>query len=79
MMKIRIVLVALIMSFGLNAQWTTETDVNTLVVDSEGGDMKAIGASNGKTYVVFWKVVAPPTNYELRMQVAKKFLLNSIV
>ena len=31
--------------------------------------MKAVGASDGKTYVVFWKVVAPPTNYELRMQV----------
>lgn len=31
--------------------------------------MKALGASDGKTYVVFWKVVAPPTNYELRMQV----------
>ncbi len=53
----------------LNAQWTTDTDVNTLVADSEGGDMKAIGASDGKTYVVFWKSVAPPTNYELRMQV----------
>lgn len=52
-----------------HAQWTTDTDVNTLVANSEGGDMKAIGASDGKTYVVFWKSVAPPTNYELRMQV----------
>jgi hypothetical protein len=52
-----------------NAQWTTDTDVNTLVAESEGGDMKAIGASDGKTYVVFWKSVSPPTNYELRMQV----------
>lgn len=53
----------------INAQWTTNTAANTLVADSEGGDMKAIGTSDGKTYVVFWKVVAPPTNYELRMQV----------
>jgi len=53
----------------LNAQWTTDTDVNTLVVDSEGGDMKAIGASNGKTFVVSWKVVSAPTNYELRLQI----------
>jgi hypothetical protein len=52
-----------------NAQWTTDTDVNTLVADSEGGDMKALGTSDGKTYIVFWKSVSPPTNYELRMQV----------
>lgn len=52
-----------------NGQWTTDTNVNTLVVDSEGGDMKAIGASDGKTYVVFWKVVAAPVNYELRLQI----------
>ena len=55
--------------FYSTAQWTTDTAVNTLVADSEGGDMKAIGASDGKTYVVFWKVVAPPTNYELRLQI----------
>jgi hypothetical protein len=54
--------------FSSFSQWTSDTAVNTLVADSEGGDMKAIGASDGKTYVVFWKVVAPPTNYELRMQ-----------
>lgn len=61
--------VLLLFVFTFNhAQWTTDTAVNTLVADSEGGDMKAIGTSDGKTYVVFWKVVAPPTNYELRMQ-----------
>ena len=57
------------MGLSMDAQWTTDTAMNTLVVDSEGGDMKAVGTSDGKTYVVFWKVVAPPTNYELRMQV----------
>ena len=55
--------------FYSTAQWTTDTAVNTLVADSEGGDMKAIGASDGKTYVVFWKVVGPPVNYELRLQI----------
>ena len=54
--------------FSTFSQWTSDTAVNTLVAESEGGDMKAIGTSDGKTYVVFWKVVAPPTNYELRMQ-----------
>lgn len=50
------------------AQWNPDTAMNTLVVDSNSGDMKAIGTSDGKTYVVYWKVVAAPTNYELRMQ-----------
>lgn len=68
-MKLKILILLITMSFSLNAQWTSDTDVNTLVVDSEGGDMKSVGASDGKTYVVFWKVVAPPTNYELRMQI----------
>ncbi|WP_432412760.1 T9SS type A sorting domain-containing protein [Rasiella sp. SM2506] len=51
------------------AQWTTDTAVNTLVTNSETGDMQALGTSTGETYVVFWKPVAAPTNYELRMQV----------
>ncbi len=50
------------------AQWTIDTDVNTLVADSRGEDLQAIGTSDGKTFVVFWKVVPPPTNYELRVQ-----------
>ena len=52
-----------------HAQWTTETAVNTLVATSEGGDMKSMGTSDGQTYVVFWKTVAAPVNYELRLQV----------
>ncbi len=68
-MKSITIFIALFTLLSMQAQWTTNTDVNTLVVDSEGGDMKAVGASDGKTYVVFWKVVAPPTNYELRLQV----------
>jgi hypothetical protein len=68
-MRFTAIMFALIMTLGVQAQWTNDTNVNTLVVDSEGGDMKSVGASDGKTYVVFWKVVAPPTNYELRFQV----------
>lgn len=68
-MKYIVTILAIFLTLSVNAQWTTNTEENTLVVDSEGGDMKAIGTSVGKTYVVFWKVVGPPTNYELRMQV----------
>lgn len=53
----------------MNAQWTTDTDLNTLVADSEVVDMKAIGTTEGKTYVVFWKSVGDPINYELRLQI----------
>lgn len=68
-MKNLMTLLLLIMTLSVSAQWTSNTSVNTLVVDSEGGDMKAIGTSDGKTYVVFWKVVGSPVNYELRLQV----------
>ena len=68
-MKRLFTLLAIFTFLNLNAQWTMDTAVNTLVVDSQGGDMKAIGTSDGKTYVVFWKVVSAPTNYELRLQI----------
>lgn len=50
------------------AQWTSNTNLNTLVATSSCDDMQSIGTSDGKTVVVFWKVVASPGNYELRMQ-----------
>jgi len=56
-------------SVTINAQWTSNTEINTLVTSSEGGDMKALGTSSGKTYVVYWKAVSAPTNYELRLQI----------
>jgi hypothetical protein len=68
MRSLTTLLLLFVFIFG-HAQWTTDTAVNTLVADSEGGDMKAIGTSIGETYVVFWKSVSPPTNYELRLQV----------
>ena len=60
---------ALIVTFNLSAQWTSLTDVNTEVVTSNSDDIKAIGTASGKTYIVFWKVVGAPVNYELRLQV----------
>ncbi|MGK0235426.1 MAG: hypothetical protein ACI9EK_001963, partial [Psychroserpens sp.] len=68
-MKRIITIFMLLVFINMNAQWVADTNVNTLVADSESGDMKAIGTSGGLTYVVFWKVVSAPTNYELRLQV----------
>ncbi len=56
-------------AFIASAQWTTDTDVNTLVADTEALDMKALGTTDGQTYVVFWKVVPAPVNIELRLQI----------
>ncbi len=60
-------------SLNLNAQWVTDTAQNTEVVTSNSDDIKAIGTSTGETYVVFWKVVSAPINYELRLQVLDAF------
>ena len=51
------------------AQWTTDTEANTLVSTLSSDDMKAIGASDGSTFIVFWHSVGAPENYELRLQV----------
>lgn len=51
------------------AQWTTDTQANTLVSTLSSDDMKAIGASDGSTFIVFWHSVGAPENYELRLQV----------
>ena len=74
-MKTIITLFTLLTVFVAQAQWTTETDVNTLVAESEALDMQAKGTSDGLTYVVFWKNVGAPTNIELRMQILLKFIL----
>ena len=67
-MKNLTLLLVFFITVNINAQWTTDTNLNTLVTESESEDMKAIGTSDGQTYIVFWKSVAAPTNYELRLQ-----------
>lgn len=62
-------LLCLLLQQQLFAQWTTQTAINTLAASSSSSDMKSLSTSTGYTYVVFWKVVAGPTNYELRLQV----------
>ncbi len=64
-----ITLISFLTVFIAQAQWTTDTDVNTLVVESEALDMQAKSTIDGKTYVVFWKEVPAPVNIELRMQI----------
>jgi hypothetical protein len=51
------------------SQWTTNTALNTQAVSSNSDDIKSVDTSTGKTFVVFWKVVPSPANYELRLQV----------
>ncbi len=67
-MKSTFTFLVLLVTTLATAQWTTDTALNTLVSSSTCDDMQSIGTSDGKTVVVFWKVVAAPTNYELRMQ-----------
>ena len=56
-------------TISLTAQWTTDTEINTLVSTLSSDDMKAVAASDGSTYIVFWNSVGAPENYELRLQV----------
>lgn len=67
-MKKITLLLALFACVCANAQWVTDTAANTLVADSTSDDAKSIGTANGKTFIVFWKSVPAPTNYELRVQ-----------
>jgi hypothetical protein len=68
-MKYLYSLLLVLLCFQGLAQWTNQTAVNTEVATSVSSDMKALGTVSGKTVVVFWKAVAGPVNYELRMQV----------
>lgn len=67
MKKITLLFALLITCFA-NAQWTADTAANTLVASTITDDSQSIGTSDGRTYTVFWKQVAAPTNFELRAQ-----------
>lgn len=58
----------LLVAFLAQAQWNTDTAVNTLVATSNSGDAQSLGTSEGASYIVFWKEVPAPTNFELRAQ-----------
>jgi hypothetical protein len=67
-MKFFFTLLALVLSINTYAQWTTDLDANTLVSESASTVINTIGTSDGQTYIVYWKQVAAPTNFELRLQ-----------
>lgn len=68
MKKITFILLFLVSFLSGNAQWTTDTAVNTLVADVINFDQYVVKCPNGSTYVVFWKQVPAPGNFELRVQ-----------
>lgn len=51
-----------------NAQWQTDTAVNTLGANSITNDAQSITTSDGQTYLVFYKAIDPPANFEMRVQ-----------
>lgn len=58
-----------VLSFGMaGAQWTNDTDVNTVASEVDAVDMQSIGTASGKTYIVFWKNAPAPVNMELWVQ-----------
>ncbi|MCB9284576.1 MAG: PKD domain-containing protein [Lewinellaceae bacterium] len=61
-------LALLLATVSLFAQWTNETDVNTLVAATEAEDMQSAGTSDGKTYVAYWHNLPGPEYYEMRLQ-----------
>ncbi len=68
MKNILTLLLSLFAGFSLSAQWTTDTEVNTLAASQETGDMQSLGTSDGKTYIAFWHDVPAPQYYEMRLQ-----------
>lgn len=68
MKKITLMFALLLLSICANAQWTTDTAVNSLVSTSAGDDHQSFGTNDGRTFTAFWKSVPAPTNYELRVQ-----------
>lgn len=51
------------------AQWNPNTDQNLLVGNPVNGASFSETTNDGKTYIVFWKQVADPINYELWLQI----------
>ncbi len=71
-MKKIILSLSLIIGSFINAQWTNDTNENTLLVANNNGASFSVATSDGHIYLGFWKKVAAPTNYELRIQYLDK-------
>jgi hypothetical protein len=68
MKKVTFIL-AVLFSISLQAQWVANTDANMVVADTAISVINTIGTADGSTYIVYWKQLPPPTNFELRLQV----------
>lgn len=55
-----------------HAQWTSDTDTNSVISLKNDGASFSVATTDGKTYVGFWKKVDAPANYELRLQLLDK-------
>lgn len=64
MRKLSLLLAFLIYYIG-NAQWTDDYEINTLVASGPTEDIQSVGTNDGKTYVIFWDI---SNGYELRAQ-----------
>lgn len=69
MKKMTLLMICLFATTLIQAQWNSDTAVNTLVASAESDDIKSVTTADGETYIVFWEFVGGSTNYELRMQV----------
>jgi hypothetical protein len=67
-MKYFFILGAMAMTFVAQAQWTSDLESNTLAAESSLSIVQSLGASDGSTYVVYWKEVGALANLELRLQ-----------
>ncbi|MCX6232886.1 MAG: PKD domain-containing protein [Bacteroidetes bacterium] len=63
-----ITLFFIVLALSVNAQWTTQTNVNTLVSSDQTSDCQSIGTTGGNTWVVYWKEMPSPVYYEMRAQ-----------
>jgi len=66
--KLALALFLMVLTLGSHAQWTPQTDINTMVSNARTGDIQSVGTSDGKTWVVYWKEMPAPQNYEMRCQ-----------
>ncbi|MEI6575772.1 MAG: PKD domain-containing protein [Bacteroidota bacterium] len=66
--NLSVLLISLVMSQVSFAQWTTQTDTNTMVSISTTADVLSVGTAGGMTWVVFWCDVPAPQYYEVRAQ-----------
>ena len=52
----------------VQGQWTEDTGVNTPAGSDPSTIIRAMAASDGSTFIAFWRVAPAPTNMELRLQ-----------